>query len=396
MNMFMRIAIFTNTYPPTINGVAVATANLREGLVKLGHEPFVFAPLVIGVELKDEKNVFRYPAFNIRQIANYPIALPLSSEISKVLKRTKFDIVHTEHPWWVGEWGLNYAKDTDTPAVTTVHTQYEIYAKLIPLPQKVLASVLKNKFAKYVGGVDLITTPGEGSKRRLLKEGVRAPIEVVSNATDLEDYWSADGSKIRAKFNLKDSDILIGYVGRLSEEKNVMTLLATTEIILKSKSNVKIILIGDGPDREKLQKTAEKISKDKIIFTGNVSHEEIPFYDAALDLFLSASKSEVQPMTFAESMATGTPLVLFDVPGCNDMVKNEENGLLVAPNEGAGGLAETVIKLICEKKELTEMGKRAKKWASRYGQENATLEMLKAYKLAIKLHQQNKRNLKRV
>ena len=386
----MRIAIFTNTYPPTTNGVAVATANLREGLVKLGHEPFVFAPLVIGTELRDEKNVYRYPAFNIRQIANYPLALPLSDEISKILKSTKFDIVHTEHPWWVGEWGLNYAKDTNTPIVTTVHTQYEIYAKLIPLPQKLLVSVLKGKFAKYIGGVDLITTPGEGSKLRLLKEGIKVPIEVVSNATDLEDYWSADRTKVRAKLNLKDSDILIGYVGRLSEEKNVMTLLCAAEIILKSKSNVKIILIGDGPDKKELEKRASEISKDKIIFTGNIFHDEIPPYYAAMDLFLSASKSEVQPMTFAEAMATSTPLVLFDVPGCNDMVKDKENGLLVAPKEDAKGLAEAAIKLICDKKELTEMGKRAKKWASRYGQENATSEMLKAYKLAIRLHQNNK------
>jgi len=385
--MFMRIAIFTNTYLPTQNGVAISTANLREGLVRFGHEPFVFAPLVIGIELKDEKNVFRYPAFNIRQIANYPLALPLSGEISKVLKRTKFDIVHTEHPWWVGEWGLNYAEDTDTPTVTTVHTQYEIYAKLIPLPQKALISVLKNKFAKYVGGVDLITTPGEGSKQRLLKEGVEAPIEVVSNATDLEDYWSADRSKVRNELKLKDSDILIGYVGRLSEEKNVMTLLAAAEIILKSKSNVKIILIGDGPDKEELEKRASEISKDKIIFTGNIPHEEIPLYDAALDLFLSASKSEVQPMTFAEAMATKTPLVLFDVAGCNDMVENKENGLLVDESAGAKGLAEVVLKLLNNKDELVEMGKRAQKWAERYDLLSATKSMIAAYKKAIELHQ---------
>ncbi|MFH1855297.1 MAG: glycosyltransferase [bacterium] len=387
----MRIAIFTNTYLPTQNGVAISTANLREGLIKLGHEPFVFAPLVVGTDSKDEKNIFRYPAFNVRSIANYPIALPISPEISKVLKEAKFDLVHTEHPWWVGEWGLDYARKSNLPIITTVHTRYDIYAKLIPLPQELLISTLKNKLEEYLGSVDLITTPGGGSKERLLKEGVKTPIEVVSNPTDLSDFWSAKADKIRKKFGLKSGDILIGYVGRLSEEKNIQTLLATVEIILKNKPNVKMVLIGDGPDREELEKRASEISKDRIIFTGNVPHKEIPFYDAALDTFVSASKSEIQPMTFAEAMATGTPIVVFDVAGCNDMVQDKENGRLVATKEGSKGLAQAVIDLISDKDELSDMGKRAKKWATRYEQENATRDMLKAYKLAISLHKKTSR-----
>lgn len=381
----MKIAIFTNTYWPTINGVAVSATNLREGLLKLGHEVYVFAPDDDDLDkAKEQKNVYRYPSFNIKEIADYELALP-SLKISEILGKHKFDIVHTEHPIWIGKWGMSYAEKNELPLITTVHTQYELYAKLIPLPQNILIPILKNRLNKYLNNVDLVTTPGEGSKKRLIKQGVTNEILVVSNATDLSDYWKADGEQIRKDLGVAKDEKLIGFVGRLSQEKNVSVLIDAAEKVLKKIPSAKFILIGDGPDRAELEEKAKSIS-DRIIFAGKVDHKEIPKYYGALDLFLSASQSEVQPMTFAEAMATGTPVIVFDVAGCNDMVEDNENGLLVDDKRGATGLAEACLKILSDEKELKAMSQRATKWASRYDLLSATKEMVVAYQKAIDIN----------
>ncbi len=382
----MRIAIFTNTYWPTVNGVAVSAKNLHDGLVKLGHEVYVFAPAVEDMdESKDDKNVLRYPSFAIKAIASYELALPIAPKIKKVLESKKFDIIHTEHPLWIGKWGRSYAKKHDLPIVTTVHTQYDLYAKLIPLPQEILVPILKKQLNEYLNSVDLVTTPGSGSAERLKRQGVETPIMVVSNPTDLQEFWKASGDKIRAKLGVGVNDKLIGFVGRLSQEKNIEVLLRAVGEVLRRIPNAKMVLIGDGPDREKLQAKAAEIS-DRIIFAGKVDHSEMPEYYAAFDLFMSASMSEVQPMTFAESMAASAPVLVFDVAGCNDMVENGENGILVDKVHGAKGLSEAAIKLLQNEKELAEMKKRAKKWAERYDSSSATISMVDAYKQAIRLH----------
>jgi 1,2-diacylglycerol 3-alpha-glucosyltransferase len=381
----MKIAIFTNTYWPTVNGVAVSATNLREGLITLGHEVFVFAPDDKDLEkLKEQENVFRYPSFNIKEIADYELALP-SLKIHEILEKNSFDIVHTEHPLWIGNWGMSYAKKTDTPIITTVHTQYDLYAKLIPLPQEILVPILQKRLNRYLNNVDLVTTPGEGSKQRLIKQGVKTPIRVVSNATDLSSYWKAKGDEVRSKLVKNKDEKLIGFVGRLSKEKDVSVLLDAMSLLLKKMSNVKLVLIGDGPDRKELEQKAKTIS-NQIVFLGKIDHKRIPDYYAAFDIFLSASQSEVQPMTFAEAMATGTPIVVFDVAGCNDMVKNNENGLLVDPKKGAQGLAEAATQILMSPKELKKLSAQATKWASRYDLTTATKDMVSAYEQAIHLH----------
>ncbi len=380
----MKIAIFTNTYWPTVNGVAVSATNLREGLIQLGHEVFIFAPDDEDLKkLKEQANVYRYPSFNIKEIADYELALP-SLKINEVLDKNSFDIVHSEHPLWIGKWGMNYAKKTNTPIITTVHTQYDLYAKLIPLPQGILVPILHKNLNRYLNNVDLVTTPGEGSKQRLIEQGVKTPIRVVSNATDLSRYWKAKGDKVRRELT-NNNEKLIGFVGRLSKEKDVSVLLDAMNLILNKMPDSKLILIGDGPDRKELEEKAKTIS-NKIVFLGKIDHKQIPDYYASFDIFLSASQSEVQPMTFAEAMATGTPIVVFNVAGCNDMVKNRENGLLIDPKKGAQGLADAVTKILVNEKELKKLSSQARKWASRYDLMTATKDMVEAYEQAIKIH----------
>lgn len=377
----MRIAIFTNTYSPTVNGVAVSIGNLRGGLEDLGHEVYIFAPAPPDFDTShDDDRIIRFPSFLAPIEADYPIAVPVSPAVNKTLRKLDFHIIHTHHPVWVGVWGQWYARWSDTPLVTTVHTQYEIYSKLIPLPDSVVDAFLKVRVTSYCNKCDLVTTPAESSRKRLLDLGVTTPIEVVYNPTDLSAHQNVDGSPVRERFGFGPDDIVLGYVGRLAPEKNLNMLMEAAEILMARDDRLRLLLVGDGPSRESLEARVREIGlAGKVRFAGYVQHDDVPAYDAALNIFITPSMSEVQPLSFAEAMAAGAPVVAFDAPGGNDMIEDGFNGRLVPPAEAGAGLARCVAEIVADPATLPRMSEQARQWAQRYDKPTVVNRLLEVY-----------------
>lgn len=383
----MRIGIFTNTYSPTVNGVAVSIGNLRSGLEALGHEVYIFAPAPPDFDLdQDDERIIRFPSFLAPIEADYPIAMPVSAAVNKTLRKLDFDLIHTHHPVWVGVWGQWYARWSGTPLVTTVHTQYEIYSKLIPLPDSVVDAFLRVRVSSYCNKCDLVTTPAESSKKRLLDLGVTTPIEVIYNPTDLSAHQGADGGVVRRQFGIGCDDIVLGYVGRLAPEKNLNMLLDAAEILLPRDKRLRLLLVGDGPSREAMEKRVkEQALADRVHFAGNVEHHQVPLYDAALDMFITPSMSEVQPLSFAEAMAAGAPVIAMDAAGGNDMVEDGVNGRLVPPAEAGAGLARCVTEVLADPLILPRMRQQSREWAKRYDKPAVVNRLLEIYDRAILL-----------
>lgn len=382
----MRIAIFSNTYWPTVNGVAISIANLRQGLRARGCEVFVFAPGAPGHDCSlDEPGIVRFPALPAPVEADYQLAVPHAPAVLRVLRRVDFDLVHTHHPMWVGSWGQWYARLTGRPLVTTIHTQYEIYSKFVPLPDMLVDAYLRHQVKAFCNRCDRVTTPAASARERLLAGGVTTPIEVVFNPTDLTACLAASGEAIRAQLGCESpGDQLLGYVGRLAPEKNLGVLLEAGSRVLQRLPRARLLLIGDGPQRAKLEEQARSLpGGDRIIFVGKIPHRDIPGYQAALDLFITGSTMEVQPLSFAEAMATATPLVTFDVAGNNDMIEHEETGLLVPVEAGAEGLAEAALRLLTDREMLARLSQTARERSRRYDLPSVTDKMLAVYEQTI-------------
>ncbi len=380
----MRIAIFTNTYWPTVNGVAISVANLKRGLEAAGHEVWVFAPAPSGFDTADdEPGVIRFPAIPAPVEADYPVAVPYSPAALKALRRLEFDLVHTEHPMWVGSWGAWYARWTGKPLVTTIHTQYEIYSSLVPLPDALVDAYLRNQVRAYCNCCDWVTTPAASARDRLLAGGVRVPIEVVYNPTDLSECFRADGRALRVELGYGESELLLGYVGRLAPEKGLPDLITAAGEVLEHLPRARVVLIGDGPARQKLEAmTAELPCGDRIRFLGRVPHNRIAEHQAALDLFMTGSQMEVQPLSFAEAFATGTPIIAYDVPGHNDMIEDGVTGRLVAPEQGAEGLAAAALEVLASREALARLSENARVHSQRYDQPQVVQSMLEVYQRA--------------
>lgn len=342
----MRIGIFTNNYLPNPYGVSNSIESFRKQFEKQGHSVFIFAPSY--KNYKDENpNVFRYPSLDIQYKIKFPLVIPYSRKMDKIINDLDLDIIHSQHPNLLGSVAKNWAKKKSAPLIFTWHTLYDQYAHFVPLiPNELASAYIIHKVVNYANKSDLVITPTNSVKEIIKNWGVtNKNIEAIPTGIEEEYYQNSDRNKIRNKFDIKDNEILLLLVSRLTQEKNIEFLFDPVVRILKNNTNAKFLIAGDGYLLPKLKKIAkEKKLENRIIFEGVISKEELKNYYAAGDIFVYASKSETQGMIISEAMYCSLPIVAVNATGICDLVQNNTNGFLVKENEDE--FSDAVEKLI--------------------------------------------------
>jgi len=380
----LRIAVFTNTYRPSVNGVVNSIEAFRRGLQQAGHQVFIFAPSAPGSPA-DEDFVLRFPAYALRRYPEYPIPVPWAPRLARAASRLALDLVHTQHPWLLGKWGLRFARRHGLPVVTTIHTQYEMYAHYgRPFPPGLLRPALRSTVRRYCNRCTVVATPGSAMKDYLSRLGVTPPIEVVPNATDLSGFDTADGSEVRHNLGIAPAEVLYVFIGRAAKEKILDVLIQAFVKVTAQLPSARLMIVGGGPELEPLRRlAARQPCADRILLPGPVPYESVRQYHAAGDLFVTASLTEVQPLSLTEAMAAHTPVVGFDAGGVNDMVQHGETGLLVPPDEGLDGLARAMLQLGRDEHTRTRLATAAQAASRRYHLPVATRRLLEVYEQAL-------------
>jgi len=344
----MKIGIFTNNYLPNPYGVTQSVESFRKQFEKLGHEVFIFAPKWKGYEDKNPR-VFRYPSISTNIKFKFPLAIPYSKKMDEILSKSDFDIIHSQHPNLLGTAAAKWARKKKIPLVFTWHTLYDEYAHFaVIVPEKLAAWWAIRNARNYANKADCVITPTESVKEIIKNWGVtNKNIEAISSGVEEETYQNADRQVIRNKFGLKDGEILLLLVSRLTSEKNIEFLFRSVIEVLKNNKNTKFLVAGDGDLAPKLKSMAKKNDlADRIIFQGIVDKSKIKNYYATGDIFVYASKSETQGMIITEAMYLGLPIVAVRAPGICDLVQDKINGFLVAEDEKE--FAGAVNKLIAD------------------------------------------------
>jgi glycosyltransferase involved in cell wall biosynthesis len=380
----MHIAYFTNFYLPVVNGVARSVQLFREGLSAMGHNVFVFAQ---EDDYEDtEPFIFRYPSLHLPLPVDIPTALPVSAFVDQLIPKLKLDIIHTHHPILLGQTAAAKARDYNLPLVFTFHTQYHEYTHYIPFPQEQVQEFLKNRviswLREFMRKCQHIIIPSESMRSVLVNEyGLVDKFTVIPTGIDLTPYKKADGAAIRAGWNWNDDKVIIS-AGRLAEEKNWGTLLQAFAMAQKTQPNLRLVLLGDGPQAQALQSLAGELEiAERVTFVGRVAFEEVPNYLKAADLFAFASITETQGLVTLEAMAAGLPVVAVDGAGTRDILEDGKQGFL-RQNDPAD-LADGIIQLV-ENPGLSGKFKSAALRTSRsYDNARLARKMLKAYEQAI-------------
>jgi glycosyltransferase involved in cell wall biosynthesis len=356
----MNIAIFTNNYLPNPYGVAGSIESFRLELEKMGHTVYVFAPETKGY-VNENKNVFFYPALNLKfkNIA-FPIAIPYSYSISRILEKLEIDIIHSQHPNLLGWEASRWAKKKNVPLVFTWHTLYDQYAHFVPffVPQKIATWWTIKNAVSYANQSDQVIIPTRSVREIIQAWGVTNE-NIVAIPTGVSDFeiTEQDRENARHEFEIEADQIVITLISRLTVEKNVLFLAKNVAKLLEENEKLIFALAGGGSELEEMRKilTNEKIG-NRFRYFGVVSGKEKRELHALSDIFVYASKSETQGMVLTEAMSAGLPIVGLSATGVSDIVVDGQTGFLTDEN----GFSNSILKLVTDEKMRHEFGENAK------------------------------------
>ncbi len=385
----MRIGLFTDTYPPFINGVSTSVLMLKQGLEKMGHEVYVVTVNNESFSYKKDDNVLKIPGVPIgimdfRQSGIYPL------RALKIIKKWNLDVIHTHTEFSIGAFARLISKQYNIPLVHTYHTMYEEYIYYITKGHFDGAS---KKLVEYLTlflcdkTIDELIVPTEKT-RDLFKDKykVKRDVHVIPTGIDVTRFYKEnindkEVKEIKEELGIKPKDFSILYVGRVAKEKNIEFLIENFKAISKKIPRAKMYIVGDGPDmKDLIDLTYNSKLEGKIIFVGKVPWEDVPKYYALCDAFVTASTSETQGLTVIEAMAASKPVVAIKDESFELVIKNETDGLLF---ENESEYIDLIYKLYKDKEFCENIKVAARKKANCYSAKNYAANVYKIYEKVV-------------
>ncbi|EMC52951.1 glycosyltransferase family 4 protein [Streptococcus mutans] len=345
----MRVGLFTDTYLPQISGVATSIKTLKEELEKQGHEVYIFTTTDKHVKRYEDPTIIRLPSVPFISFTDRRIVYRGLFESYKIAKTYKLDIIHTQTEFSLGILGKMVGKALRIPVIHTYHTQYEDYVRYIANGKLIRPSMVKYIVRGFLNDLDGVICPSRIALNLLDGYSVKIPKRIIPTGIDLREYERPDISqediaKLREKWAIASDETVLLSLSRVSYEKNIQALLANMPKILSNNPKVKLLIVGDGPYLEELKEQAQDLAvMDNVIFTGMVGHNETALYYKAADFFISASTSETQGLTYAESLASGKPIIAQSNPYLDDLITDKMFGTLY---QTESDLADAVLNAI--------------------------------------------------
>ena len=308
----MKIGFFTDTYFPQVSGVSTSIRTLKLELEKRGHEVYIFTTTDPNVR-ELEPRIIRMPSIPFISFKERRLIVRGMLYAYYVAKDLELDIIHTHTEFGLGLLGKQVAKQLDIPCVHTYHTMYEDYLHYIA-NGRLIRPVHVKQFSKlYTASLSGIICPSKRVVDKLQEYDIDIPKFIIPTGIDVSKFKAVSSERkqeIRDKYNIDNEHIFLLSVSRISYEKNIQTILDGLPEVIEKVPQVKLLIVGDGPYKKDLEKQVAKLEiEDYVIFSGEIPNEEIsPIYQAA-DVFVSASDSETQGLTYTEAMAAKTKVV---------------------------------------------------------------------------------------
>jgi 1,2-diacylglycerol 3-alpha-glucosyltransferase len=367
----MKIAMFAEAYTPTINGVVQSIIQLKDYFESHGHEVAVFTP---GKSNPKEK-IFGCPRITIK--VGYGVAIPKFSKEAKEWLRDA-DILHTHQPFILARYAAKFAKRYKKPLIFTNHCQYELYLHYAPFKRITGPRVLKS-IRKFMARCDKIILPCASFQDVLnSKYGVpKSKLALIHNSISFP--------KKAVKFRpASDKEIILTYIGRLGKEKSIHQLLRIFNEAYKKDNRLRLNIFGIGPEMKRLKKNIREEGLTNVInMPGLVSHDKIFEELEKSDIFVSASVSEIHPLTLLEAMHSYNVPIVFDSPGFTDTLM-EKFPELVMPKDNDKKFASKILELAKNKSKLDNLKKKIQKLSLEYDVKKVGSKTGDLYKSLIK------------
>ena len=341
----MKIAIFTNTYLPHVGGVAKSVAGLVNGMKERGHAVLVVAP-EFDEQPDNEEDVLRIPSIQNFNGTDFSFKLPSGNRIGEAIKSFHPDIVHSHHPFLLGDAAMRHAHQWGLPLVFTHHTLYEDYVHYVLDDSQYLRRLAMELATEYANLCDRVIAPSESLRKIITLRGVITPVVPIPTGVDTASFRLGNGNRIRRQLGIAPDAFLIGHVGRLASEKNLPYLAEAVCQYLETVADSRFLLAGEGElSGEMTELFDARGLQNRVVRMGKLNGEDLVDTYHAMDLFVFSSKSETQGMVLAEAMAAGVPVVALDASGVRDIVEDGINGTLLPGESTPEGFAAAINRM---------------------------------------------------
>jgi len=363
----MKIAILTYNFPPKwLSGTEIATYNIAKYLAKRGHNVCVITSKdeeLPEIEAKDGFQIYRTKFYNIKFLG----CVIFWTNIIPILKKINPDIIHSQMIG-MGVPALAAKKLFGKPYVVWGRGS-DVYLSR-KFEKLILKPVVKN--------ADAVIALTEQMKGKI-EEYYKRDAFVIPNGINLGEFDNLSKENLRIELRIGQDEKVIIYIGRLYPVKGVEYLIKAMNLIKNKEPNTKLILIGDGSEKEKLREMVKKLNLDDcVIFLPQVSNQNIPKYTVASDVFVLPSLSEGFPLTILEAMASGLPIVTTRICGLPEIIKEGENGFLVEP-ANPEQLAEKILFILENDESRAKISANNKESVKQYSWENIIDKLEKIY-----------------
>ncbi|MEI6498726.1 MAG: glycosyltransferase [bacterium] len=390
----MKILLCTESFSPNISGVATATKNLAQNLIKFGHEAIVLTPGNVRRIHRDshfkEYEVSRIPSIINPFRKGFRVTFTSKKSIKKILMKLKPDLVHLQDPASIGILVRDAAHELNIPVVITNHFSLEYalsYVKgmtpIVPLLKKGLIDYL----VRFYNRCDQIVTPTETFARQVREWGVKTPVRAVSNGIDVEKFLvhfdETELADFRARHQLPNKPIVL-YLGRVDKDKSIDVIVRAIPNVV-NQVDAHFVIAGNGGEMDNLKKLAMELGvSERISFLGFLDQQNgdfIKMYKSAT-VFAIPSTIETQSIVTLEALSSRVPVVAADAGALPELVIDGKDGYLIRPGDSVA-LAKYLVEIIRDKKKQVEMGDYGLTIAMHHQMETAFGEMAKLYQEVI-------------
>ena len=388
----MNIALFSDTYLPDINGVATSTHILRNELVKHGHNVLIVTTILpADSDYQDDEYVLRLPGLDLKKLYGYRASNIYSFRGMKELKDFDVNLIHIQTEFGIGIFGKIAGEILNVPVCYTYHTMWSDYSHYITHGNikavDLAAKKVIEKISKIYGdSCSQLIVPSQKTANALKEYGISNAINVIPTGLVLEhfqkDYINKDKvSEIQKQYHLENK-FVVTFLGRIAPEKSVNFLINAIEKVVQVKSHIVLMIVGGGPQLDELKEIVEKKQlTDSIIFTGPQIAKDVPSFYHVSSLFVSASITETQGLTFIEAMASGIPVLARYDKNLEGVIVNGRNGFFFETED-------ELVRLILELEEIdrTELIHHAIADSMEFSSEKFYKRIINVYQKALSKH----------
>lgn len=354
----MKIAYFTDTYLPQLNGVATSVDYFAKSLRQANIKVYIFAPKIKGYK-DQEEDIFRIPSSRVLPTLPDSVRIPLPVPHKTLLKILKLDcdLIHAHGNGFFSLLGYAVARAKKIPYTLTFHTQFDKYTHYLFNGKFIKPELVTNLMFRRFGNIcDGCIAPSQKMKDTLISAGVKKDIAVIPNFIDIKKFKFKRSNYLKNKLKIPQKSPILLSVGRLGKEKNFEFLLHVFQKIAQSDPLINLVIVGEGLDYHKLKTLGENLNLgNRFHLTGGIPADDMPKVYNSCDIFVFPSNTETQGVCIMEAASCQLPLVVADDEAYLGIVIDNKNGYLLPLKEEA--FVKKILFLLRNPDSAKKMGK---------------------------------------